>query len=32
MRHAVNAIRDTLREMGVRQVAPQARAAAARVA
>jgi 2-aminoethylphosphonate-pyruvate transaminase len=31
MRHAVNAVRDTLAEMGIRQVAPKA-AAAARVA
>jgi 2-aminoethylphosphonate-pyruvate transaminase len=31
MRHAVNAVRDTLREMGIRQVAP-APATAARVA
>jgi 2-aminoethylphosphonate-pyruvate transaminase len=32
MRHAVNAIRDTLREMGIRQVAPNAAAAKARAA
>ncbi len=32
MRHAVNAIRDTLHEMGIRQVAPKAPAAAAQVA
>ena len=32
MRHAVNAIRDVLREMDIRQVAPEARAAAARAA
>jgi 2-aminoethylphosphonate-pyruvate transaminase len=32
MRHAVNAIRDTLREMGIRQVGPEATAAAARAA
>ena len=29
MRHAVNAVRDTLREMGIRQVAPAAGAARA---
>jgi aspartate aminotransferase-like enzyme len=27
MRHAVNAVRDTLREMGIRQVAPPGREA-----
>ena len=32
MRHAVNAVRDALREMEVRQVAPEARSAAARAA
>jgi 2-aminoethylphosphonate-pyruvate transaminase len=32
MRHAVNAIRDTLQQMGIRRVAPKATAAAARVA
>ncbi len=32
MRHAVNAIRDTLHQMGIRQVAPKATATAARVA
>jgi 2-aminoethylphosphonate-pyruvate transaminase len=32
MRHAVNAVRDTLREMGIRQVAPSAAPAAVRVA
>jgi 2-aminoethylphosphonate-pyruvate transaminase len=32
MRHAVNAVRDTLREMGIRQVAPAAAPAAIRVA
>ncbi len=32
MRHAVNAIRDTLREMGIRSVAPDARKVATRVA
>ena len=32
MRHAVNAVRDTLREMGIRQVAPAAVAAAVKAA
>jgi 2-aminoethylphosphonate-pyruvate transaminase len=32
MRHAVNAVRDTLREMGIRQVAPAALAAAIKAA
>jgi 2-aminoethylphosphonate-pyruvate transaminase len=32
MRHAVNAMRDTLREMGIRQIAPAAAAPAARAA
>jgi hypothetical protein len=32
MRHAVNAVRDTLREMGIRQVAPAAVAAAIKAA
>jgi 2-aminoethylphosphonate-pyruvate transaminase len=32
MRHAVNAVRDVLREMGIRQVAPNALAAAVRAA